>query len=84
MKLEAAKDLRNGLYAGHGKVLQRLKKYRHHSGRVYTITGFSNTSVDETEKFPHMVEYVGNINGNRWTRPAREFVVKFEEIVDDT
>lgn len=53
---------------------------RHHSGRVYTVTGISNTAHLDAERVPEVV--LLGANGNLWVRPITSIPGKFSVIFD--
>lgn len=50
--------------------------YRHHKGGVYIIVAVANLNSDDDVKFPTTVVYRDQEN-RIWSRPARQFFVKF-------
>lgn len=54
------------------------KKYQHHSGRVYEVTGFANQHTEYPDKFPVMILYRNIDNGTEWARALDEWLLKFE------
>ena len=46
--------------------------WRHHSGRLYTVTGLANMESEKTEYQPTVV-YIGT-NGKLWTKSVGRFL----------
>jgi hypothetical protein len=46
-------------------------RWRHHSGRVYTVLFLTNTEGDGV-RYPYTVVYEGE-NGNRWSGPLDDW-----------
>lgn len=77
-EMEGAKTGDNFEYEGHGLKLNASQIIKHHSGREYFIEGFFNTSVEETEEFPHLISYKNITNRTVWCRPIRDIKDKFQ------
>lgn len=52
--------------------------WMHHSGRMYKVLMFANTSVEATEKYPHMIVYQNVDNGTIWTRRLDDWQRSFK------
>lgn len=52
--------------------------WRHHSGRIYRVTGFTNIATSDPDKFPPTVVYESLDTGYKWSRPIIDFQEKFE------
>ena len=57
--------------------------WRHHSGRIYRVTGFTNMKTTDNEKFPRTVAYESIDTGDIWSRPVVDFSEKFEPVDGD-
>lgn len=63
-----------------GKPLHVGMVLRHHSGRVYTVTGLTNTAHADPLRKPGAV--LLGANGNLWSRDADTFEGKFTVLFD--
>lgn len=51
------------------------ERYRHHTGREYTVIALANADTSDPEKYPVTVVYQGD-NGKVWTKLLDDFAAK--------
>lgn len=54
--------------------------YKHHSGRIYEVTGLGNLNTKDSSKFPVTVIYRNVDNGTLWTRDLADWRLKFQPL----
>jgi hypothetical protein len=53
---------------------------RHHSGRIYVVTGIANENTQRPDQYPVTIIYKNVENGTVWSRPASEWAGSFRPI----
>jgi hypothetical protein len=53
---------------------------RHHSGRIYVVTGIANENTQRPDQYPVTIIYKNVENGTVWSRPASEWARSFRPI----
>lgn len=59
------------------------ERYRHRSGREYTVIALANEHTTQPDSYPVMVVYQGD-NGNIWAKELNVFLAKMTPIPNDT